>query len=61
MTFIFYILYSSPSNKAVDKYRSAKDGKIATINFPAMSGRAATSKAADKAAPEEIPTANPSN
>jgi len=50
----------SPSNSAVERYRSAKDGRMTTIFLPAISGRAPTCSAADTAAPEEIPPGIPS-
>src|SRR5690606_32787293 len=50
-----------PSNSAVDRYRSAEDGRMTTICLPAISGRAPTSSAAASAAPEEIPTGMPSS
>ena len=51
----------SPSNKAVERYRSANDGMMITMFFPAISGRAAIFNAAATAAPEEMPTGMPSS
>ena len=42
-------------------YRSEVDGMTKTISFPALSGRLATSSAANAAAPEEIPARIPSS
>lgn len=52
--------YSSNAYKIVDKYLSPVSGNKATIVFPAFSGRCANCVAAYTAAPEDIPTSNPS-
>ena len=48
------------SNSGVDRYRSPESGNKTTIFFPANSSRFATSTAANKAAPEEMPHSIPS-
>lgn len=50
----------SARNIGVDRYRSPVSGRRTTICFPAFSGRFASSAAAQRAAPEEIPTRMPS-
>ena len=47
----------SPSNNAVDTYRSAKLARITTIVLPAISGRLPSCTAANAAAPDEMPPA----
>ena len=49
-----------PSNNAVDRYRSAKDGSTTRMVFPAISFRPAIVSAAATAAPEEMPPGMPS-
>ena len=46
---------------AVERYRSPESGSSTTMVFPAFSGRFASSSAAHRAAPEEIPTSTPSS
>lgn len=48
------------SNSAVERYRSAKDGRMTTMFLPVMRGRPPISRAAATAAPEEIPPRMPS-
>ncbi|MDF2951881.1 MAG: hypothetical protein K0S18_1464 [Anaerocolumna sp.] len=55
---LMYIFYSV--NNGVDMYLSPVSGNKTTIVLPAFSGRFATSVAAHNAAPDEIPTKNPS-
>src|SRR5664280_1971431 len=50
-----------PANRAVERYRSPKEGMTTTISLPAFSGPAATWRAAQMAAPEEMPTSRPSS
>jgi len=50
-----------PSNRAVERYRSPNDGTMTTISLPEFSGRAASCRAAQIAAPEDMPTSRPSS
>ena len=52
--------YSSNAYNTVERYRSPVSGNRATIVLPAFSGSSASFRAAYTAAPEEIPTSNPS-
>ena len=45
---------------AEDRYRSPESGRTTTMVFPAYSGFLASSPAAHRAAPEEMPTRMPS-
>mmetsp|Transcript_21912 Transcript_21912/g.61021 ORF Transcript_21912/g.61021 Transcript_21912/m.61021 type:complete len:279 (-) Transcript_21912:42-878(-) len=47
--------------RAVERYRSPKDGMMVTTRLPAISGLLATSTAARTAAPDEIPQKMPSD
>ena len=47
------------SRRALLRHRSPVSGSITTINLPLFSGLAATFKAAQVAAPLNIPTTNP--
>ena len=48
-------------NSSVDRYRSADEARMTTMRLPAMSGRAPTSSAAARVAPEETPAGMPSS
>ena len=52
--------YSSKAYRTVERYLSPVSGSNATIVFPSFSGSLASSTAAYTAAPEDIPTSNPS-
>ena len=53
-------MFYSSLNKGVDIYLSPPSGRITTMFLPSYSFLCATSRAALKAAPEEIPTSIPS-
>ena len=52
--------YSSNAYNSVERYRSPVSGSSATIVLPSFSGNLARRAAAATAAPEEMPTSNPS-
>ena len=52
---------SSEFDNCVERYRSPESGNIATIVFPLFSGFAASCKAAQTAAPEDMPASIPSS
>ena len=51
---------STSSNNTLERYLSPVSGRIATIVLPLFSGLFATSIAAQRLAPDEIPTNKPS-
>ena len=53
-------MFYSSLNKGVDIYLSPPSGRITTMFLPSYSFLCAISRAALKAAPEEIPTSIPS-